>query len=41
MPAAAVYFRDPSGHMLEYLAMLDEPPRPDLGVIPWAQRDPA
>src|SRR5213595_3198403 len=23
MPAAAVYFRDPSGHMLEYLAMLD------------------
>lgn len=41
MPAAAVYFRDPSGHMLEYLAMLDELPRPDLGVIPWAQRDPA
>jgi lactoylglutathione lyase len=41
MPAAAVYFRDPSGHMLEYLAMLDEPPRPDLGVIPWAHRDPA
>jgi lactoylglutathione lyase len=41
MPAAAVYFRDPSGHMLEYLAMLDEPPRPDSGVIPWAQRDPA
>jgi lactoylglutathione lyase len=41
MPAAAIYFRDPSGHMLEYLAMLDEPPRPDLGVIPWAQRDPA
>src|SRR5882724_261526 len=30
MPAAAVYFRDPSGHMLEYLAMLDEEPRPDL-----------
>lgn len=39
MPAAAVYFRDPSGHMLEYLAMLDEPPRPDLGVLAWAQRD--
>ena len=40
MPAAAVYFRDPSGHMLEYLAMLDEPPRPELGVLPWGQREP-
>jgi lactoylglutathione lyase len=39
MPAAAVYFRDPSGHMLEYLAMLEEAPRPELGVLPWAQRD--
>lgn len=37
MPAAAVYFRDPDGHQLEYLAMLDEPPRPDLGVIPWSE----
>jgi len=38
MPAAAVYFRDPSGHMLEYLAMLDEQPRRDLGIVPWAER---
>jgi len=37
MPAAAVYFRDPDGHQLEYLAMLNERPRPDLGVIPWSQ----
>jgi lactoylglutathione lyase len=29
MPAAAVYFRDPDGHLIEYLAMLDEPPRPE------------
>jgi lactoylglutathione lyase len=36
MPAAAVYFRDPDGHQLEYLAMLDQPPRPDLGVVPWS-----
>ena len=36
MPAAAVYFRDPDGHMLEYLAMLDEPPRPEAGVTTWA-----
>ena len=36
MPAAAIYFRDPDGHQLEYLAMLDEPPRPDLGVTTWS-----
>jgi len=36
MPAAAVYFRDPDGHQLEYLAMLDEPPRPELGIVPWS-----
>jgi lactoylglutathione lyase len=41
MPAAAVYFRDPSGHMLEFLAMLDERPRPELGIVSWAQREPA
>src|SRR5947208_1231161 len=29
MPAAAVYFRDPAGHQLAYLAMLDPRPRPD------------
>jgi lactoylglutathione lyase len=37
MPAAAAYFRDPDGHLLEYLAMLDEPPRPDRGILPWSQ----
>jgi lactoylglutathione lyase len=36
MPAAAIYFRDPDGHHLEYLAMLDGQPRPDLGVIAWS-----
>jgi hypothetical protein len=25
--------------MLEYLAMLDEPPRLDLGVVPWSERE--
>ena len=39
MPAAAVYFRDPDGHLLEYLAMLEGPARPDLGIVPWSQRD--
>lgn len=37
MPAAAIYFRDPDGHLLEYLAMLDGAPRPDLGIIPWSE----
>jgi lactoylglutathione lyase len=37
MPAAAVYFRDPDGNLLEYLAMLDAPPRPEVGVVPWSQ----
>ena len=37
MPAAAVYFRDPDGHLLELLAMLDGPPRPDLGIVPWSE----
>jgi lactoylglutathione lyase len=37
MPAASVFFRDPDGHLLEYLAMLDEQPRADLGIIPWSE----
>ena len=35
IPAAAVYFRDPDGHLLEYIAMLPHEPRPDCGVVPW------
>jgi lactoylglutathione lyase len=37
MPAAAVYFRDPDGHLLEYLTMLDEDPEPDIGIVGWAE----
>jgi lactoylglutathione lyase len=37
MPAAAVYFRDPDNHLIEYLAMLDHNLRPDLGIIPWSE----
>jgi lactoylglutathione lyase len=37
MPAAAVYFRDPDGHQLEYLSMLDAEPRPELGVVPFSE----
>ena len=35
MPAAAVYFRDPDGNLLEYIAMLPDMPKPELGILPW------
>jgi len=35
MPAAAVYFRDPAGHLLEYIAMLPHKPCVNGGVLPW------
>ncbi|HEY1263047.1 MAG TPA: VOC family protein [Terriglobales bacterium] len=37
MPAAAVYFHDPDHNLLEFLAMLPDEPRPDLGVLPWSE----
>jgi lactoylglutathione lyase len=41
MPAAAVYFRDPDGHSIEYLAMVEEPPRPERGIVPWSEWEAA
>jgi lactoylglutathione lyase len=35
MPAAAVFFRDPDDHLLEYIAMLPQEPRPAYGIMPW------
>jgi len=37
MPAAALYFRDPDGHLLEYLAMLEEDPKLELGIVSWSE----
>jgi lactoylglutathione lyase len=37
MPAASVFFRYPDGHLLEYLAMLESPARPELGIVPWSR----
>ena len=37
IPAASVYFDDPDGHVLELLARLDGPPRPELGIITWTE----
>jgi lactoylglutathione lyase len=33
MPAIAIYFDDPDGHSLEFIAVLDGRARPELGVI--------
>ncbi len=30
IPAASVYFKDPDGHSLEFIAMLPEPPQPRM-----------
>ena len=35
MPALSVFFRDHDGHLLEYIAMLPDTPRPDDGIVPW------
>jgi lactoylglutathione lyase len=36
MPAASVYFDDPDGHSLEFIAMLPDRPRPELGRVIWS-----
>ena len=36
MPATSVYFHDPDNNLLEFITMLPDPPRPDLGVLPWS-----
>ena len=40
MPAASIFFRDPDGHLLEYIAMLPDNPRPDVGVLTWRDWTP-
>jgi lactoylglutathione lyase len=37
MPAVAVYFEDPDGNTLEFLSMLEGPPRPEIGVLPYSE----
>ena len=33
MPAASIYFDDPDGHLLEFIARLPGPPRPEQGIV--------
>ena len=37
MPAASVFFDDPDGNVLEYIAMLPDPPRPEPGPVSWSE----
>jgi len=37
MPAASVFFDDPDGNLLEYICMLPEAPRPEVGVVSWSE----
>jgi lactoylglutathione lyase len=37
IPAASVYFVDPDGHSLEYIAMLPEPPSPTMPRMPLSE----
>jgi catechol 2,3-dioxygenase-like lactoylglutathione lyase family enzyme len=37
MPAASLYFHDPDGNLLEFLAMLPDRPQPELGVVVWSE----
>jgi lactoylglutathione lyase len=37
MPAASVFFHDPDGHLLEFLAMLPDQPRANIGVVSYSE----
>lgn len=37
MPAAAVFFEDPDGNLLELIAELSAEPRPDVGYVPLSE----
>jgi lactoylglutathione lyase len=37
MPAASVFFKDPDGNLLEYLAILPDQPQPKAGVVRYSE----
>jgi hypothetical protein len=37
LPAASVFFDDPDGNVLEYIAMLPDPPRSEPGPVSWRE----
>jgi lactoylglutathione lyase len=36
MPAAAIYFLDPDGNLIEFISMLPDPSCEDLGIVNWS-----
>jgi len=37
VPAVAIYFRDPDGHYLEYIGVLEGEAKPELGVVSYEE----
>lgn len=37
VPAVAIYFRDPDGHSLEFIGLLDAKPAPERGVVRYSE----
>ena len=37
MPAIAIYFNDPDGNVLEFIAVLEGGAKPELGVISYEE----
>ncbi|HEX2475740.1 MAG TPA: VOC family protein [Lacipirellulaceae bacterium] len=35
MPAVAIYFNDPDGHLLEFISMLPDKARPEIDLVSW------
>ena len=33
MPAASIYFHDVNGHLLEFIAKIDDEPAPNIGIV--------
>ena len=37
VPAISIYFKDPDGHSLEFIGVLEEQPKPQLDVMPYQE----
>ncbi|WP_267907830.1 hypothetical protein [Viridibacillus soli] len=37
MPAVSIYFDDPDGHSIEFISILDDPPKPELDIMTWQE----
>ncbi|GMK39772.1 hypothetical protein PCCS19_28270 [Paenibacillus sp. CCS19] len=35
--AVSIYFSDPDGHSIEFIAMLKDEPRPELAIMSWSE----